>query len=249
MRLNFERKNKGGEGQSQKDAKILPSDVRYALQYKEALLNKDEIETLNDNYFENEALYLTLKGLQDNPEEQKILLERYVGYVLKKTKTGAENKPELREIIRESLESLGQGSVQGGKLAQLSRQGFEFWQEKFEQKAIELSKDKRNVFLVANAMLLGLGSFVKNFSETSKPLGIIIPKWLNEGAHIVGYTINFKDGEAEVDFLKKNSYKDQAVTVLVDDATNSGKVFAKIKEYWTRNGFKEPDTIAIASIK
>lgn len=245
----FKGENNKNPEKPKSDMRILPSDVRYALQYKEALLNKDEIKDLNINNFQNEALYMTIKGLQGSPEDQKLLIEKYVSYVLNNIDKPNKDKNVLKKIIEESLKGIGTGLVKGAKLAQVSRQGFDFWQNKFEEKAQELSTDKRKVFLVANAMILGLGSFVEHFSKTGKPLNIIIPKWMDEGAHVIGYTIGFENKKATVDFLLKKSDKDQALAVLVDDATNSGKVFSQIKDYWIKNGLKEPDTTAIANLK
>lgn len=246
MKFFFEkRKNK----EKPQYIKILPSDVRYALQYKEALLNKDEIEQLNENHFETEAFYMTIKGLQENPEVQKELLEKYIKNEITNKDSEKESKNALQNLLKEYIKELGESSVKGGKLAQLSRQGFEFWQERFENKAKELSKDKRNVFLVANAMMLGLSHFVKEFKKENKPLNIIIPDWLKQGAHTIGYSVNLEDKENLVDFLKRSDDKNEALAVLVDDATNSGSVFNKIKKYWEDNGLKEPETVAISQLK
>lgn len=228
-------------------SRILPPTIRYALQYGEALVGKNEIKNLNDtDYFENEVLYLTIKGLEEKPEEQKILLERYLDYILNKTNIKEKDREVSRNIINESLKDLDSVSVKASKLAQLSRQGFDLWQEKFQKKAEELSEDKRNVFLVANSMFLGLGSFVDQFSKKNKALNIITPKWIDEGTHIIGYTISFENGKASVDFLLRSYDGDQAGTVFVDDTMKSGKLFAKIKDYWARNRMEEPDIITIS---
>jgi hypothetical protein len=245
MKFFFE---KGKNKEKPKYEKILPSDVRYALQYKEALLNKDEIEQLNENHFETEAFYMTIKGLQENPEVQKELLGKYIKHELSNKDNEEESKIELRNLLKEYIKELGESSVKGGKLAQLSRQGFDFWQDRFKSKAEELSKDKRNVFLVANAMMLGLSHFIREFKKENKSFNIIIPDWLKQGAHTIGYSIDFEDKENIIDFLKRSDDKNEALAVLVDDATNSGSVFNKIKEYWKKNGFKKPDTIAISNL-
>jgi hypothetical protein len=247
--FNFFKGEKKKEDKPKVDMRILPSDVRYALKYKEAILTKSEIEDLNMNHFENEALYLTVKGLQDKPEEQRILLEKYILHTLNKTGTKDIDKKVLQSIISDSLKGNDSITVQGEKIAQISRQGFDFWQEKFKNKARELSEDKRNVFLVANAMILGLSPFVEEFSKKGKTLHIIIPKWIDEGAHTIGYAVKFEGKEPKVEFLLKNTDKDQALAVLVDDATNSGTVFEKIKNYWKKNGLQEPDTVAMANLK
>lgn len=243
--MEFFRRSKKNE---QAPIKILPEDVRYALQYGKGLLNKDEIEILNRNHFENEAFYLTVKGLQGSPKKQKELLEKYTIYEFSKKEEHKENKTRLQNLINEYIKELGDSLVKGGKLAQLSRQGFDFWQERFENKAKELSKDKRNVFLVANAMMLGLGHFIREFKKENKSFNIIMPEWMRQDAGTIGYSIDFEKEKVIVNFLKKNYDKKDALTVLVDDATNSGNVFRKIKEYWEKSGLKEPDTIAISKL-
>lgn len=46
--------------------RILPSDVRYALQYREAALGPSEVLDLVRNGFEREAAYMALKALKDD---------------------------------------------------------------------------------------------------------------------------------------------------------------------------------------
>src|SRR5690349_18423321 len=113
MRNFFERKNKKSEEKPTPDMKILPSDVRYALQYGQALLGKNEIEALVLNNFPTEAMYLTLKGLKESPEEQKSLLEKYVSSVLNKNNI---NNPQGNEnLINDVLKERSEFSVDGHK--------------------------------------------------------------------------------------------------------------------------------------
>lgn len=224
---------------------ILPEDVRYALQYKNSLLNKQEIESLIRNNFENEALYLILKSLVDNPERHKAFLEKYVNSVLGSTNDKEGLDMTLQQVLRDELnkDTSNDISVQAGKLAQLSRQGFDLWQERLKSTSADLSEDEHNIFLIAHAMLIGLKQFIEAFSKQKKDLNIILPVWLeNEN---IGYHIVFKEGKAEIEWLQGSF--NHIDPLLVDDTQNSGHTFNMVQDYFIKHGFPKPELLAVSS--
>ncbi len=236
MKNNFENK---------KFNKILPSDVRYALEYKEGILNKDDLEVLAMSNFEIEAMYLTLKGIKNNPEQHKILLEKYVSSIFSTKDNTGINKKDIRDITVKEIEHNPSIEVDAVKLAQISRQGFDFWQEKFKDLADKLSNEKRNVFLLAHATILGLEHFVKSFSEKNKTLNIIVPSWVKDKSDIIGYSIKFDSQKSNVQLLHDTFDKENAV--LVDDTLNTGNTTDEIKKYFKESGSQEPELITIAT--
>jgi len=225
--------------QEEAKEKILPHDVRYALQYKEAVLNAEDIEALINNNFENEALYLVFKGLSENPEKHRALLQVFVEAVLK---NHSENSSGLvRKIANNGLAGEKGFSVQASKLAQWSRQGFEFWQEKFKEAAAQLALNKQEIFLTAHSTFSGLSYFLKFFNEKSKTLNIIVPGWLQNDN--IGYKIKFKDGVAVLSWLSKPFEIKEAV--IVDDIENTGQTLKEIKDLLAQNGFDSVETFVI----
>lgn len=235
----FERKLRPVEKSPQK---FLPSDVRYALKYRNGNLNKEEILSLFEN-FKNETIYLALKGLRHNPEVQKSLIENYISHIL-----SGGNENELKLLIEKSLANMEEEFVPGDKLGQISRQGFDLWKEKFNKLATELSMDERRVFLVAHATLMGLDKFVIHFNEKNKTLNILIPSWIEEELKQVGYSIKFENNKFTVNLLDREFEKDSR-SVLVDETERTGKMFEKIKRYWTEDGSPEPETMVIVNLK
>ncbi|OGI66320.1 hypothetical protein A3A95_01685 [Candidatus Nomurabacteria bacterium RIFCSPLOWO2_01_FULL_39_18] len=223
----------------EQDQKILPSDIRYALQYKKSLLNRIDIETLVRNNFENEALYLTFKSLTENPEQHRTLLEKCISCVLESGNDTKTQKNTLQKLILEALGNRNDIQVKGGKLAQLSRQGFDLWQDKFKLVASQLSDDDRNVFLVTNPMLIGLSSFVQAFSEKNKTLNIVVPAWLEK--ENMGYVVTFAGGKMNVEWLRKPF--DKRDLVIIDDTRNTGDTLERIRDYFVKNGSQEPEML------
>lgn len=228
--MNFDRFfPKRNKKEAQPLPKILPFDIRYALQYKGGLLNGSEIEAFSRSNFIEEAFYLTSKGLVGNPDIHKAFLGKYIAYVLgKDTK-----KSDAQEIISNALNSRSDISVQGKKLAQISRQGFDFWQEKFQSLATELSNDERNIFLLAHTTLVGFDSFLKAFSEKNKTLNILIPEWVENEEF--GYAIDFNNGQAHINWLRK-TLGIKGDSVLVDDTRKTGATLGKFSKFLTENG-------------
>jgi hypothetical protein len=223
---------------------VLPDNVRYALRYKNSLLNGQEIESLVRNNFENEALYLIFKSLIDNPERHRAFLEKCLNSILESKHNEEDIETGLRKILNEELGNIGDVSVQAGKLAQLSRQGFDLWQERFQAASVTFSNDNRNIFLVAHTMLIGLSKFIKAFSDKDKELNIIVPAWLENDN--IGYNIIFKDGKAEVRWLQ--GLLNHIDSIVVDDTQNSGHTFRQIKEYFIKLGFPSPELMTVNSL-
>lgn len=248
FRRIFEQKKKEKTQQeSKKETKILPGDVRYALQYGDALMGKKEIEVLAMSNFENEAVYLVFKGLETNPDAQKEFLEKYVSFVLNKSEDRRNNRDALNKLITEIVKKSDKLSVKGGKLAQISRQGFDLWQEKFKSLAQELSKDKRNVFFIANSMMLGLEKFIEEFSKNNKKLNILIPTKMTGENNNIGYSINFNDKEAEVEYFE-NMGPQKENSLFVDDTLHTGQVLNKLKEFWVKDGSSMPDVLTMVDL-
>jgi hypothetical protein len=221
--------------------KILPFDVRYALQHKEGALNRQDLEALVNNGFENEALYLIAKSLVGNPDQQRAFIGKYINLVLQNS-PDKEGQESLRQTLIQELQGAENSSAQGDKLAQLSRQGFDVWKEKFQSLSRELSSDTRDVYLIAHAMLMGLQFFAKDFSERNKKLNIVVPEWL--GQENIGYSISFEGGVAKVDWLRVPA--SEAKMVLVDETQNTGETMKKIQDYFAGNGVSKPDILTMA---
>ena len=223
--------------------KILPSDVRYALQYKEGNLNKNDLEVLAMSNFENEAIYLSLKNLAGNPQVQKELLEKYVNQAINKTGDKVSDKKNLQQVIIDGLKINPNIEVSGVILAQISRQGFDFWQDKFKELATSLSKDKRDVFLLAHSTFIGLNSFVEAFSKENKNLYIIVPTWIKNKSENIGYNVKLANNKADVEYLTESSLKNESI--LVDDTVNTGGTSSEIQEFWKKEGLTLPEVISI----
>jgi len=219
---------------------ILPSDVRYALQYKGGVLNKTELDALIQNNFTNEALYLVFKSLVDAPNEHKKLLEEYIAGAI--NKDAAVDKNFVRELVAPALSNKENITVQGKKLTQISRQGFDLWQEKFSSLAEKLSSDERDVYLIAHSTFIGMDAFLKFFSKKNKNLNILIPEWI--GNENIGYVVNFVDELANVTWLRL-PFENKKDLILVEDTKNTGKTLQKIQDFLMENGCQELETIVL----
>lgn len=228
---NLKKSNK-----NEKVEKILPSDVRYALQYKEGMLNKEEIETLIMSNFESEGFYLIAKGIQENPEIQKSLVENYAKLIL----NGEPNSNLLlKEFLSKEISNIKDTEVNGVKLAQVSRQGFELWQKKYEEIARELSDNKKDVFILAHSTFIGLSHFIKEFSQKNKTINILVPLWFEKDQQYIGYSINFDQKEVNTTWLNKSFKKESSI--IFDDTIKTGGTISKINGYLSESLGNSPE--------
>lgn len=214
--------------------RLLPSDVRYALKYREANLNPSEVLDLARNGFEREGLYLALKGLKDDPDAQLEALGRIAA------RASDTDRPVSLEDIGSEIERIAPAlpkdvAVAGMKLAQLSRQGFEFWHERYRDSAERYAADPDATFIVGHSMFVGLADFVAAHAKAGKRLHVLMPDFIEEpGSTHAGYRI--EGGTAS--FLEKD-FERGAHAIVIDDVLNTGKTTAFLKDFWTEGGKHE----------
>lgn len=220
---------------------ILPFDVRYALQYKGGILNQTEIKILAENNFENEACFLFLKSLRDDPLKHKEFLQKYCDIIIEQTEENT--KSFLRELIIKTLaEKQNDVKIEAGKLAQLSRQDFDWWRIKFKSLAYKLSESEKNIFLIAHTTLMGLPYFLKAFQTRNKNLYIIVPQWENNK---IGYSINFTEKNKVILHWFFLPSEKNIACVLVDDTQNTGETLKKVSGILKRANFLNIETITL----
>jgi hypothetical protein len=221
--------------------RILPSDVRYAFQYKEAKLGVSEMRDLVENGFEPEALYLVLKSATDDPELQQRMLQDLVDMVLKEEEGGGD-QDDMRVFLREALSELKDDvAVEAQKVALISRIGFELWHKLYEDAAAKLAKEDGEVYLLAHSTFVGLPAFIEQFSSEGKPLQILVPEFFSdEESDICGYIIE----NGTVSLLPKDFARPDAA-VLVDDVRNTGETLEKVKAFWEQDGVSSEPAFSV----
>lgn len=214
--------------------KILPESVRYALLHKNAKFGFDEINILAKSGFESQAAYLLIKAVADDPAAQRRILSQYVKLIL-------DNNDErisvaIQFLIDENQDLLQVSqTVDAMKIAQLSRQGFDFWNKLYSASSAFLSNNvEKETFLIGHSTLVGLPSFVRDFEKNAQKLHILIPNLLNESNTMCGYSIS----DGNVDFIESNFVRPEAI--LVDDVLNTGESVNEVKQFWN-SGAGSPD--------
>lgn len=193
---------------------LLPFDVRYALQYREGMMGREEIGQLaRIPSYQEAAFYLSARALRNDPEQQRAHLLRHV-------KALASEKSDSDTILQELLASIQELpadiTVDGSKLGEVSRQGPKLRAAAYENIAKTVQESHENPVLVAHAALEGLHTFFPRFPQ----LHIVSPHWFNRKGFPIGYVIS--TGEtAEVAFLEDKSHLPER-PVFVDDTLNEG---------------------------
>lgn len=208
---------------------ILPSDVRYALQYREAKLGKSEISDLARNGFPEDAFYFIMKSHSDNPELQMQILSEFYAMV---RGDGDQDPDTLKSFLEKQLETFVEGRlVKGAKVAQHSRQGLELWRNLYKKKAIESANRINPTFIAGHSTFFGLAPFVREHDQAEKELHILMPEhFANEDYDSCGYVL--RDGS--VLYLPKDFIRPEDA-IIIDDVKNTGKVEKNIRDFWLQS--------------
>ena len=210
---------------------MLPETVLYASKYRGARFGRDEVEAMLQPQFAGAGIYLALKFLDELPAEQ----ERVVKEILNMVAAGADySKIDLMLLdrLRQLQEPNAAGStIDGKKVAQVYRQGFELFEQKFGELARELCAGEDVPVLVAYAGLLGLKPFLEAMAPDKK-LAILNPEKVG-AVDVFGYMVTRTAKGFDLKTLKQGDDFSGAVdgkrVVLVDDTKRTGETLEKVQ--------------------
>ncbi len=214
----------------------MPPTVQYALQYKEGKVGRPEVESLINNNFTDLSTYILLKGLNSEPEKQQAFLEEFVDL----TCAEKPDKEKLKDLQRSTLQQgfNSETQVKGAKIAQITRQGVNLWEQKFREIADELKTETIDAVPVymAYAGTLGLRQGIETFKNTDRKVMIMIPDWIKEESmDKSGYEIDLRAEKGNrVKFVGKDFTRPEKF-VFIDDTRRNGVHTQMMWDFWTNN--------------
>ncbi len=209
--------------------RILPFDVRYALRYRKAELCMEEILVLAESGFENEAAYLILKMAVDDPFVQLTLMQSFIDSVTTvrnaENYTNGETREAVQWFVRTNAARFPKGAtVPGGKLAQISRQGFSHWDSLYRDSAERLAQDQRSTYVIGHSTFIGLAAYVQSHHAASKELRILIPSFVtDERRRFCGYSVL-----SDVRHLSKE-FEREHEAIIIDDTKHTGACMRRMQ--------------------
>jgi hypothetical protein len=236
------------------DTAVLPRSIMEAIvDSQDHTIGKKEILRLvrdgegEPTLFANAALYCIFKANESRPDVQEAMLQRVVDAL---KEVPSHDEAAARAVIRGVVERFTrelpeEERISGAKLKRLNLGGFRNWDDRYAREAARLANDSREVFIVANSMLLGLSPFVRHFREQGKPL--LIPHNMPNGVggggirrhdnYPMGYTIlaNGSVTPFGSGFVRPER------AVIVDDIRREGYTEKQITEFWNTNGDAPPE--------
>ncbi len=213
----------------------LPYDVRYAMRYRESRMAKPELNALNRNHHEREALYLAFKAAASDKQLHMTLMQEAVAKVSSlqfPTDSKERNiviNTTAKELAEKAIQALPETvTVQGQKLATLSRYGFTLWYDTYEECAERHAQAHSETFVLAHSPFVGLISFIDAFRRANKPLHIFVPAFISDPDNSsCGYRI--QNGIVE---LLPKSFKRSGDSVIIDDAVRTGDSANLVRDFW-----------------
>jgi hypothetical protein len=215
---------------AEETSRMLPFDVRYAMQYREAKLGPSEILDLANNRLEHEGLYVLLKAASTSLDKQAALLNALVQTVINTEENNSIDEV-LQTFIKQHISELPtDAAADSMKLAQYSRQGFELWRSKFLEAARLAAGRKNPTYLVGHSMFMGLTEFITEHAKVKKPLHVLMPHLIEDSDNsFCGYVIIDNDtlllGK---DFIRENG------AIIIDDVRNTGETEETVRMFWNQ---------------
>lgn len=225
---------------------LYPEDVRYALSHKSAKAGKSELFSLVSR-FPYEVVYLMIKALASDREQQRLFLEDLTRIYLQD-----DYDDDLRAFLRGRIEALPEDTtINAAKLAQLSRAGSSRWQQAFTDIAEDVFAEGKHVLpcLIAHTPLLAYHTFVQVFNRRKRAkLLILVPEWMMDpNEQSMGYEITLGDKPSV-----HQQVKDECVygswtclktdcpfaqrycggAVFIDDTINTGATSTRLRSFW-----------------
>lgn len=231
-----------------RNPQVLPESVRMALGYDQAQLSTSHIESLMQARLQRLAFYLLMKSAENNNPIQKGLLHRmgeldydFSGLTLN------DASPAL-----EHLDSQPEPTVQGGKLAQVSRHGFQEWADLFDRTLTDKleGKPEANLFMLANAPYIGFDVLAAHSLKKGLPLGILRPEQFMSQPDtdtVIGYQLAPEPAGLSIAELAPDFERPESAVVF-DDVIKSGGIRATTRGFWTQDGSSTPPDF-VASVK
>lgn len=216
---------------------LAPSDVRYALQYKDGQFDASNIESLINNNFPDQANYLLLKGLAGDPLKQGEYLQQYVKAELR----GGVAENEVHKLQLDAVHSLREQHIPlipAKKLGKIFVQGDRLWSDRFQEIAQQVEDDPLHptpVYL-AYAGVMGLRQGIDIFNKDKREMMLLIPDWIaSEEQELAGYSIvPDANNDQPVRFLPK-SFLRPIQAIFIDDTVSTSAHANKAWDFWSRS--------------
>lgn len=210
----------------------LPWDVRYALEYKGAEMGKHELQSLLDERMVSECLYLLARSLNHDPAGQLDLFQGFVNVY--RSDVGAFYP--IEGYLRERVEALPEDfHVFGSRLAQICRQGFEFWQTRYSDAMLRCARAGRLPAFVLCGTCIGfldaLGMAARMFGGMFLALN---PVWIRDVQKpYCGYGFRVLKDNNSVMLLKKGDLEPLPGAVrIIDDVQDTGATKEQVCGFW-----------------
>lgn len=217
-------------------AVYLPETVTYAARYRDAQFGKNEVEAMLQPQYQGTGLYLAMKFLDHFPAEQRKILEM----VLQNTVHGGDYSELYPRILDKFLDlrepAFREYSMDGKKVAQIYRQGFQLFEDRFRDLAAELYEGDHIPTLLCYAGVLGLKPFLERL-PVGKKLFLLNPKAVSTSS-VPGARFGYAIERTDKDFTFKEFYADEDFEaaaggqkiVLIDDTKNTGATLEKVRQ-------------------
>ncbi len=206
---------------------ILPESVRYALQYNEAKLGKEEVfALLHCPYYEKLGVYLALKLIakHQTPRDFFVAMTPHIT-----------NTQRMVSWCQQRLTDLPDALTHGMKCRQYSHYGPETFDQGFSRLAGQFVNSDHMPMLVAYAGTLGLVDFAQH-TPLGHSFGIIVPATSEtQLPGIVCYTSTAPGFEA--DWVQPSDVG--KIPVFVDDVVHTGVTKDTILHQWIRSGGRD----------
>lgn len=217
--------------------RLLPFDVRYALEHRGAQLGVEEIEVLHNSGLARFAFGQTLKSLDGDFDGQSGLLQDALSL-----SSSLDDVPF--STLQPYLDEMHGRTASAEKLRQISTFGFQNWVDMFRDHLHDF-KDKE-IYVVSYAPLSVLDAIIESTMDGSRTVHLLMPNAIEQGSEQVGVTVVAESG-VQISALRRD-FVSSPEAVIVEDVVHSGRTLATVENLWYETGDLPPEVIAMVDV-
>lgn len=205
---------------------FLPDSIRYKIRYDVQLLRDDIENLLHSSHWQDEAIYLLVKSLDDQPEVQ----EQCIQETLSLMRSGASASEVQTTLEKYRLQIAKDQAVNGTKLAQISRAGPHRWKEQADDLAADIKQDDAVPCLIAYSTFTIVRAFIEAANNGDKFMIVMKHRVEADKDHCLFVITCHEDSCTVEEWTHYEPHEDIKEIHLVDDTMRTGGTLASTRE-------------------
>lgn len=231
-------------GKTTDEEPFAPNPVREQFRTGIPILKTEELRSLVRDgtsprerpEFAYAALYLIIKASAASKDTQMRMIQDVADIVQKVGDDTRLLRTRIRDYVETELGTRNDWAVDAHTLQGRIGKNLTVLERMYDERALRLSTDTRDVFIVGHATFLALPAFIHAFQKTEKTLFILMPKYIASSELDItsrNEPTGIKIEHGRVSYITAGDYAQITDAVVVDDIKSTGATERQLQTFLT----------------